>query len=814
MVLLKALLLTLLQLQCQPDCTVTAPRISTVMAIDGHLAEPEWGLAQPAEGFTQMMPQEGAPATHATEVRILHNGRLLYIGARMHDSEPGRIRSMRGRRDVFDTADRFSVALDTYGDGRTIFLFTVNAGGVRAEGMRVAGMPDHAPNHPMGFDAAWDAEWQANAHVDSAGWTVEMAIPLKVIEVRSRTPAPLGVNFSRFIANRWELNRWAVDSGGNHHLEPAVPSGVLNLTGPIDPGVHRSAEVSLNVFRPGDASESDGVPAIPLPGVEAELAEIPAVFAHVAIMPDPVPETFSEYLRLPFLPGLDQYAPRSMFAAVQQQLSVPAILGNSVFQHPVRSKNSELLLGAAALRGQLPGGITYAGAGLVSTGEFDRFDQGFVGTLRQRIGRGSFVRISTGFGAQGPVWTETLHTDIGRTVEEYATIARAAALDWDLRVAGDALRLTGQAALSGAKELLVDRKVQENRADTRLLVSHETLRQVQASEYGFAGQLQVEQLNRAWNLYGGLSMADSSYRTGAYGRRGMTDRIVIYTGIHHSATALPALLQNLHMTAELAQHHRFGGLGYRETQASVFAALLTRAFSQIVLSLRVTPMAMRPVQLVADVAGSTDLRNRWVARPKAAVHAAGGGAFSWHVSVTASGRLGRAVALDFAGGLEGRRSKASTWDATLPRHLSAAGLSGYRSAATHAYYAAWQAYPRVGFSLPAYDPYGLYTERTTPWRYSFGRAGVRIAVGSRIELEVGAAVRAPVTQGAVQADGRPDIFLRLGWEYKEASRLEFGSFLNWRGTSMAQSIGASLSDLSTLDQEQLYMLRITRKTWR
>lgn len=96
---------------------MTAPRIEAVLAIDGHLVEPEWAFAQPAENFRQVWPQEEAPVSFGTKVRVLHDGRMLYISAWMYDSDPARIGKTHERRDNFNSADWFAIAIDVNGDG-------------------------------------------------------------------------------------------------------------------------------------------------------------------------------------------------------------------------------------------------------------------------------------------------------------------------------------------------------------------------------------------------------------------------------------------------------------------------------------------------------------------------------------------------------------------------------------------------------------------------------------------------------------------------------------------------------------------------
>ena len=56
--------------------------------IDGLIDDAVWARAQPITGFIQQEPVEGRPASEKTEVRILYDGRALYIGAILYDSEP------------------------------------------------------------------------------------------------------------------------------------------------------------------------------------------------------------------------------------------------------------------------------------------------------------------------------------------------------------------------------------------------------------------------------------------------------------------------------------------------------------------------------------------------------------------------------------------------------------------------------------------------------------------------------------------------------------------------------------------------------
>ena len=92
--------------------------------LDGRLDEAAWARAIPAEGFRQVEPDNGAPATERTEVRILIDADRLILGIMAYDSDPGAVRGNVMQRDAPFLGDaRFAWTLDTYQDGRTGYYF-------------------------------------------------------------------------------------------------------------------------------------------------------------------------------------------------------------------------------------------------------------------------------------------------------------------------------------------------------------------------------------------------------------------------------------------------------------------------------------------------------------------------------------------------------------------------------------------------------------------------------------------------------------------------------------------------------------------
>ena len=178
-----------------PEVPASAParpaaralRVAEPFRLDGRLDEAGWAGAQTITQLTQTDPAEGRPASEPTEVRIAYDAEALYVGARLHDR--GRISAPLGRRDmVGEDSDWFGIHLDSYHDHRTAFSFWVTPAGVRADG--VVGS--------SGFDPSWEAVWEAEAKIDSAGWTVEMRIPFSQLR------------FSPAEAQTWGFQVWRV----------------------------------------------------------------------------------------------------------------------------------------------------------------------------------------------------------------------------------------------------------------------------------------------------------------------------------------------------------------------------------------------------------------------------------------------------------------------------------------------------------------------------------------------------------------------------------------------------------------------------
>ena len=176
--------------------SMRAAPITGTIRVDGHLDEPEWRTAAPAESFTQRQPTEGAPVSERTEIRVLIDEHSIYFGARLHDREGSKVRSRLVRRDEDLASDYLQLSLDPYHDHSTAVLFRVSP----------AGSINDATIAPNGSsDFSWDPVWHAHTSRDSTGWTAEIEIPLSQLHYTEGGDGVWGVQLRRWIDRKQEL---------------------------------------------------------------------------------------------------------------------------------------------------------------------------------------------------------------------------------------------------------------------------------------------------------------------------------------------------------------------------------------------------------------------------------------------------------------------------------------------------------------------------------------------------------------------------------------------------------------------------------
>ena len=183
--------------------TARAIRTDATINIDGQLDEPAWMTAPPATGFWQVDPDEGAPASEATEVRFLYDDDAIYVGAWLYDND-GQIPRRLARRDTpTGDVDLFAVHLDSYHSHRSSNRISVIASGAMrdvAAGAREGRL--------AGGDLSWDPVYEVRTTVTDHGWFVEMRIPFSQLRFNPEEEQVWGLQLERKLRPQQENTVW------------------------------------------------------------------------------------------------------------------------------------------------------------------------------------------------------------------------------------------------------------------------------------------------------------------------------------------------------------------------------------------------------------------------------------------------------------------------------------------------------------------------------------------------------------------------------------------------------------------------------
>ena len=171
------------------------------ISVDGALAEEEWRLATPAASFVQQQPVEYGTPTEASEVRFLYDDDNLYVGALLHDDEPGRLITNELTRDfAARDGDLFVLVLDTFNDLRNSYGFQTNPGG--------AWRDTQSFDEGRTTNQNWDGVWTVKTSTTTDGWIVEYAIPFKTLRFPRSDAQTWGLSMMRLIRRKNEVTMW------------------------------------------------------------------------------------------------------------------------------------------------------------------------------------------------------------------------------------------------------------------------------------------------------------------------------------------------------------------------------------------------------------------------------------------------------------------------------------------------------------------------------------------------------------------------------------------------------------------------------
>ena len=227
--------------------------------LDGRLDEPAWAAADSISDLTQTEPVQGGTPSGRTVVKVLVGTGEIVIGIRAGDPEPDRIVSYAKARDAsLSGEDHIKLVLDTFQDGRSGYIFAVNPGGARWDGL--------VANRGEGENSEWDASWEAVTARSPEGWSAEIRIPIRSLIFKEGLDA-WGFNIERRIQRFQETSRWASprrDFRVGHTSRAGLLAGLPDFS--LGLGLSIRPAVTGGVVRPGPGLDADatGDPSLDL----------------------------------------------------------------------------------------------------------------------------------------------------------------------------------------------------------------------------------------------------------------------------------------------------------------------------------------------------------------------------------------------------------------------------------------------------------------------------------------------------------------------------------------------------------------------
>jgi len=226
-------------------------RLEHPVKLDGRLDESEWRSVDSIASLTQVAPVEGGATDSRTVVRVLANDQEIVFGIVAYGAPGIPITSFTKARDTDPTnEDYLELVLDTFHDGRSGYVFSVNPTGARRDGL-VTGQGE-------GTDPSWDTIWEAATAREGNTWSTEIRIPIRSLIFRPGLTA-WGFNVQRQVKANLEVSRW---SGYEQQSQPTQTgrAGVLEGLPGFKLGLGLSVRPSLvtGAGHPGPGTAIDG----------------------------------------------------------------------------------------------------------------------------------------------------------------------------------------------------------------------------------------------------------------------------------------------------------------------------------------------------------------------------------------------------------------------------------------------------------------------------------------------------------------------------------------------------------------------------
>ncbi len=170
--------------------SITIPRFSEPITIDGFLTEPAWRNAAIIKNFYTYRPVDGQPAAEQTAVLLGYDESSFYVAFVCFDPFPDLIRSSISKRDDIQDDDVVVLYLDTFNAGKETYHFSFNPDGIQADGIYIDMIvEDYNP----------DYIFYSKGRKFKKGYIVEAEIPFKSLRFPDSDKMVWGIAIARTI---------------------------------------------------------------------------------------------------------------------------------------------------------------------------------------------------------------------------------------------------------------------------------------------------------------------------------------------------------------------------------------------------------------------------------------------------------------------------------------------------------------------------------------------------------------------------------------------------------------------------------------
>ncbi len=205
---------------------------STGIRLDGVVDEPIWQTVAPHDRMLVAVPATARRGRYPTDVRLLATERGLYVGAVLYQ-DPATLVMRRAVRDLQMDRDTVGITLDTSGDGKFAYWFTLALGDSVQDGKVL-------PERNYSID--WDGRWIGRTARREDGWSAELYFPWSMMSLPAVAgPRTIGFAITRQISSENARYQWP----GHAYSSPQFVTALNHMV--VD-GVDPRQEVSVIPF--------------------------------------------------------------------------------------------------------------------------------------------------------------------------------------------------------------------------------------------------------------------------------------------------------------------------------------------------------------------------------------------------------------------------------------------------------------------------------------------------------------------------------------------------------------------------------------